>query len=148
MGFRPTRDVTITGERDTYSALMAIEQWGFFKVPHILWHWTTFYNGDLRGPVTLTHNVKSLALELSLPVLTTLVCSERVSNPISCDMRVKCSTITPPRRCLESETHTSRCLIPFLTSMIIHTRILLWLKKKWNWHLIFITIYLRKEVGR
>ena len=41
---------------DLCSALIAIEQWGFFSVPHILlWYGASFYNGHLRGPVTLTH---------------------------------------------------------------------------------------------
>ena len=34
-------------------------------------HWPTFYNGHLRGSVTLTLNAERLAVELSLPVLTT-----------------------------------------------------------------------------
>ena len=38
---------------DSRSALMAIEQWGFFNVPHILRHGPTLYNGYLRGPVLL-----------------------------------------------------------------------------------------------
>ena len=36
-------------------ALMAIEQWGFFSVPHLLWHWAYVYNGHLRGPVILAY---------------------------------------------------------------------------------------------
>ena len=43
---------------DLCSALMAIEQWGFFNVPHLLWH---VYNGHLRGPVTLTPIAERLA---------------------------------------------------------------------------------------
>ena len=39
---------------DLNSELMAIEQWRFFSVPHILWHGAFVYNGHLRGPVTLT----------------------------------------------------------------------------------------------
>ena len=35
-------------------ALMAIEQWGFFSVPHLLWHGASVYNGHLQGPVTLS----------------------------------------------------------------------------------------------
>ena len=35
------------------SALMAIEQWGFFFVPHLFWQGTSVSNGHLRGPVTL-----------------------------------------------------------------------------------------------
>lgn len=34
--FHSLRDVSISG-----SALMAIKQWGFFNVPHIIWHETT-----------------------------------------------------------------------------------------------------------
>ena len=51
------------------SALMAIEQWGFFYVPHLLWRGTSVYNGHLRGPVSLTPIVDRLAVELSLHVL-------------------------------------------------------------------------------
>ena len=39
---------------DLCSALMAVEQWWFFSVPHILWHGTSIYNGLLRGTMTLT----------------------------------------------------------------------------------------------
>ena len=39
---------------DLCSALMTIEQWGFFSVLHLLRHGPTLYNGHLRGPVTLT----------------------------------------------------------------------------------------------
>ena len=39
---------------DLCLALMAIEQWGFFSVPHLLWQGASVYNGRLRGPVTNT----------------------------------------------------------------------------------------------
>ena len=39
---------------DLCSALMAMEQWGFFSVSHLLWHGASVYNGHLRGPVRLT----------------------------------------------------------------------------------------------
>ena len=39
---------------DLCSALMAIEQWGFFSVPHLVWHGASVYNDHLRRPVTLT----------------------------------------------------------------------------------------------
>ena len=51
---------------DLCSALMAIEQWGFLSVPHLLWHGAFIYIGHLRGPVTLTHVAERLAVELSL----------------------------------------------------------------------------------
>ena len=38
---------------DLYSALMEIEQWGFFNAPHLLWNGSTLENGNLRWPVTL-----------------------------------------------------------------------------------------------
>ena len=38
------------------------------------------YNGHLRGPVTLTPTAKHLAVELSLPIFTTLVCRGWESN--------------------------------------------------------------------
>ena len=50
---------------------MVIEQWGFSSVPHPMWH---VYNGNLRRPVTLTPIAESLAVDLSLPVVTTWVC--------------------------------------------------------------------------
>ena len=42
--------------------------WGFFSVPHLLRHGSSVYNGDLRGPVTLTPIAERLAVELPLPV--------------------------------------------------------------------------------
>ena len=59
--FQTYGDVTITGERfvisnfELCSALMAIEKWGFFSVPHLLWHGPSVYNGHLQGTGTLTH---------------------------------------------------------------------------------------------
>ena len=53
---------------------MTIAQWGFFSLPHLLWHGTSVYNGHLRGPVTLTPITECLAVELSLLVFTTKVC--------------------------------------------------------------------------
>ena len=51
--------------------LMAIEQWGFLSVPHLLRHGASFYNGHLRGPVTLTPIAERLAVKLSLPAFAT-----------------------------------------------------------------------------
>ena len=59
---------------DLCSALMAIEQWGFFNMPNILWHKAFVYNSHLRDPVTLTPIADRLAVELSLPVFTTKIC--------------------------------------------------------------------------
>ena len=34
---------------DLWSALMAIEQWGFLSESHLLWQGSSVYNGHLRG---------------------------------------------------------------------------------------------------
>ena len=53
---------------DLCLALMAIEQWGFFSMPHLLLHRAYVYNGHLQGLVTLTPIAQRLAVELSQPV--------------------------------------------------------------------------------
>ena len=75
---------------------MAIEQWRFFSVPHLLWHGASVYNGHLRrpvtlspylgGPVTLPSPAERVAVELSLPVFTTKICRGWDSNtkPAAC----------------------------------------------------------------
>ena len=65
---------------DLCSALIAIEQRGFFSVPYLLWHGVSAKSGQLRGPVTITPNAERLAVDLSLPVSTTYVCRGRDSN--------------------------------------------------------------------
>ena len=64
---RPTREFFIIWRRhhcrwraanfDLCSALMAIEQWGFFSVPHLLLHGASVCNGRLRGPLTPSPSV-------------------------------------------------------------------------------------------
>ena len=57
------------------SALKAIELWGFFCVPHLLWHGASVYNGQLLGPVTLTpiaeNDLGLSLLEFEHPTFTT-----------------------------------------------------------------------------
>ena len=65
---------------DLCSALMAFEQWEFLSVPHLLWHGASVYNGQFRGPLTLTPNAERLAVELCLPVFATWVCGGWDSN--------------------------------------------------------------------
>ena len=62
---------------DLCSVLMAIKKWGFFNLPHLLWHGASFYNGHLRGPVILTPNAERLEV---LPVFTIYVCRGWDSN--------------------------------------------------------------------
>ena len=52
------------------SALVVIEQWGFFNLQHLLWHGPTLYNGHHWGSVTLTPVAERLTVELSLPILS------------------------------------------------------------------------------
>ena len=54
---------------DPYSTRMAMEQWGFFSVSHLLW--ASVYKCHPRGPMTLTPIAERLAVKLSLPVCTT-----------------------------------------------------------------------------
>ena len=65
---------------DLCSALMVIAQWGFFSVPHLRWHVASVYYGHLRGPVTLAPKTERLAVELTISVFTTDVCSHWDSN--------------------------------------------------------------------
>ena len=51
---------------ELYSALVAIEQWGFFSVPHLLWHEASVYIGHLWDPVTPTPVAERFEVELSL----------------------------------------------------------------------------------
>ena len=69
--FHSYEDVTIIGEGLHFFLPMfgthgSEKQWGFFNVPHLLWHGPTLCNGHLRGPVTLTPVAKRLAVELPL----------------------------------------------------------------------------------
>ena len=43
---------------------MAIEQWGLFSVPQLLWHGPTLYHGHLRGPVI--HGILYVVLTLKV----------------------------------------------------------------------------------
>ena len=67
---------------DICSALMAIEQWEFVIVPHLMWHGASVYNGHLRWSMTLTYIAERLAMELSQHVLTTKVCRGWDSNTL------------------------------------------------------------------
>ena len=80
---------------DLCFALMAIEQWELFSVPHQLWHGSSVYSDHLPGPVTITPIAECLAVELSSPVFTTKVCRGWYSNtqPSACGAN---ATAPPP----------------------------------------------------
>ena len=65
---------------------MTFEQYVYYRMPHLLWHGSSVYNGHLRGLVTLTTFADRLAVELLLFVFTIKV-----------------------RRVLDSNTHPSAC---------------------------------------
>ena len=69
---------------DLWSAFMAIEQWGFFTVPHLRWHRTSVYDNHLRGSMTLTPIAERLELELSVPLVTNQACRGWDSNTHTC----------------------------------------------------------------
>ena len=81
---------------DLCSALVAMEQWGFFSMPHLLWHGALVYNCYFRGPATLTSVAEGLAVELLLPMSTPWVCrgwdSSTKSSACEANARTDCST--------------------------------------------------------
>ena len=87
---------------DLCSALMAIEQWRFFSVPHLLLHGASVYTGHLRGSVTLTPIAERLAVELSLSFL---VCRGLDSNtrPSACVLDEWFKVMQCNLRCIYTE---------------------------------------------
>ena len=64
---------------DLYSRPLSSE--GSLGCHHYCNAWHPFKNGLLRGPVTLTPIARRLAVELSLPVLTTWICRGWIRTP-------------------------------------------------------------------
>ena len=101
-----------TANFDRCSALMAIEHWGFFSVPHLLWHGASVYNGHLRGPVKFTPiaerlswnshylflRLRSVAVEISTPNL-----------PLPLAGRMLYPTAPPPRSSVSLKLHIHVC---------------------------------------
>ena len=81
---------------DLNSALIAIELWGSFSLPHLLWHGSSVYvyDGQIWRPITHTC-CQRLAGDLSLLVLTTYVSRGLDSNTqlYAC----KAQTTPPPQ---------------------------------------------------
>ena len=80
---------------DLCSALA--EQWGFFSVPHLLWHGASVYYSHLRWPVTLTPFVERLAVELSLPFFYDLCLSRSAFEHPT--FRMRCTRSNRLRHC-------------------------------------------------
>ena len=58
-----------------------------FSVQHLLWHRASVHNNHLWVPVTFKPIVENLAVELSLPVFTTLVWDSN-TQPSACGIRL------------------------------------------------------------
>ena len=67
-----------------------------FSVLNVLWHGASVYNGHLRETMTLTTVAERLEKELSLPIFTKYVCSDRDSNiqpsAIKANALIDCTT--------------------------------------------------------
>ena len=74
--------MTITSEKTAIlDSCSALWQWGFFSMPHLLWHGSSIYNGHLQGPMTLAPDAECLAVEFSLPVLNLSMPWLRLEHP-------------------------------------------------------------------
>ena len=132
--------VTIAGY--LCSALMSIEHWGFFKVPQLLWHGASVYNGHPEGPVTLTHIAERLAAELSLPVFYAFGLSQlgfehptfHIWGERSNQLRHRCGSVTLRRKAI-IQYHVA--LSKILTSSHILTKN----RGSAHWDAIFILLY-------
>ena len=104
---------------DLYSVVMATEQWGFYNVPHLLWHGPTLYH--LRGPVTLTPVAQRLSVELSLPVQRFRSVPTGDRTPIS-SLRGERFTTTPPLGCLRVMKKAGTVVAHFLERSLCITK--------------------------
>ena len=77
--YRPTREFFTHMETSRYSWPLSSE--GSLTCHTYCDRGLPPYNGDIRGPVTLTPVAEHLAVELSLAVITTLVCHDFGLNP-------------------------------------------------------------------
>ena len=83
---------------DVWSALMSIEHWWFFSVPRLLRQGASVYNGHLRGPLPFAPNVELMAVEISLPTLTTSSVAAGIQLPIlfcGANALTHCTTVAP-----------------------------------------------------
>ena len=104
---------------DLCLALMTIEQWGFFSLPHLLRHVASVYNGHLWEPITLTPIADRLATELSLPAFTTGLLQHSHT---------------------QSSAWEANALPPCLGNRCRHT-VPVWYRYTWDWHLTYLDIF-------
>ena len=65
--------------------MLAIGQWGFFSVPHLLWHRASVYNGNRWSLRTCDTHTYCWAMELLLPDFATKVCRGWDTQPSACE---------------------------------------------------------------
>ena len=74
------------------SALMAIEQWGFFSVPHLLWHGASVYNLVVQNrvccPMLCCFLVVPICRPLILPYSSAALRALQYRS-VHCEMKIK-----------------------------------------------------------
>ena len=98
---------------------MDIEQWGFFYMPHLLWHGTSVYNVHIWGPVTLTPVAKWLAVDLSLPVLRLRSVVARIWTLNLPYVRWTLYSTAPPPRSGSGSQQNNVCPAYYLSSTML-----------------------------
>ena len=110
---------------DLYPAHIAIEQWGFFSVPHLLWHGTSIIMVIFEDPWH-SHLLPSILQWLSQPILPTSVCRGWVSNnhPSACGATVltDCATATENPVLINSKTLEDALVFTYLGSKILQMK--------------------------
>ena len=89
---------------DLCSALMAIDQWRLFSMPHLLWHGASVIIVISKDPWQ-THIAERLAVELSLPAFYDLGLLRLRFGHQTFRMRIECSNQLCHRRCYTCEKH-------------------------------------------
>ena len=88
---------------DLCSALMAIDQWRLFSMPHLLWHGASVIIVISEDPWN-THIAERLAVELSLPAFYDLGLLRLRFGHQTFRMRIECSNQLCHRRCTAFDT--------------------------------------------
>ena len=123
---------------DLCLALMAIEQWGFFNMPHLLWHGPSLYNGHPRGPVTLNTYCQAFSSGAVTTCFTTSCLSwlefvhptfllwGQCSNPLLLRRKNLCGSR------YQNGSIVDRIALPFQTPVDYVKKFL----KQWSWNVV------------
>ena len=86
---------------------MAIEQWGFFNVPHLLWHGPTLFNGHLRGPVTITPIAEHVTIYRNVNKKSQAYISLEIVTPYTCEWNILEREKTAVNQSINQSIHQS-----------------------------------------